>query len=186
MYFVVCFGCGMVLFCFFVFFIRTHTACCKYEAPCLIYFSTGNILFPTGLQLYQVPGMHLCSLPTMEHISLPVRRHPQHSIVVQRSVRLIVVLYLVGYNTLKQGISLIKAVTALLRESDTINKAVTALISSEAASLNKAVIVLWHTTALLRDPYYCVGSKLCLNKQKIKTCSGRQRMGFPWANVCEQ
>ena len=46
-----------------------------------------------------------------------------------------------------------KAVTALLRESHTLNKAVTALFTSKAASLNKAVIVLWDTTALLRDPY---------------------------------
>ena len=105
---------------------------------------------------------------------------------MQRSVRLIAIILYQGYNTLKQGLFLIKAVTALLRESHTLNKAVTAVFTSKAAARYKAVIVLRHTTALLRDPYYCVGSKLCLNKQKIKTCSGRQRMGFPWANVCEQ
>ena len=39
-------------------------------------------------------------------------------------------------------------------------KAVTALFTSKAASLNEAVIVLWHTNALLRDPLvwdpYCI------------------------------
>ena len=96
-------------------------------------------------------GMHLPSLPTMEHISVPVRRH---SFVVQVSVRLIdISRYNLRYYTLKQGISLSKAVTALLRESHTLNKAVTALFTSKAAALNKAVIVLWHTTALLRDPH---------------------------------
>ena len=56
-------------------------------------------------------------------------------------------------HTKTRGISLIKAVTGLLRECHTLNKAVAALSSSKAASLNKAVILLWHTTALLRDPY---------------------------------
>ena len=58
-----------------------------------------------------------------------------------------------GYNTLKQGLFLINAVTALLRESHTLNKAVTAVFTSKAAARFKAVIVLRHTTALLRDPY---------------------------------
>ena len=57
----------------------------------------------------------------------------------------------VGY-TLQQGISLIKAVGALLREHHTLNKAASALFTTKAASLNKAVIMLWHTD-LLRDPY---------------------------------
>ena len=30
--FVVCSGCGGISCFFFVFFLRTHTACCKYEA----------------------------------------------------------------------------------------------------------------------------------------------------------
>ena len=107
--------------------------------------------------------MHLPSLPTMEHISVPVRRH---SFVVQVSVRLIdISRYNLRYYTLKQGISLSKAITALLRESHTLNKAVTALFTSKAAALNKAVIVLWHTTALLRDPHciyicICTGGKI--------------------------
>ena len=41
----------------------------------------------------------------------------------------------------------------MLRKCHTLNKAVTALFTSKAASLDKAVMVLWHTTALLRDPY---------------------------------
>jgi len=97
--------------------------------------------------------MHLRSLPTMERISVPVRRHPEHYFVVQRSVRLIAIILYQGYNTLKQGLFLIKAVTALLRESHTLNKAVTAVFTSKAAARYKAVIVLRHTTALLRDPY---------------------------------
>ena len=96
--------------------------------------------------------MHLRSLPTMEHISVSVR-HPQHSFTVQRAVGLIATGNTVGCNTLKQGGSLIKAVTALLRESHALNKALTALFTSTAAARYKAVIVLWHTTALLRDPY---------------------------------
>ena len=98
--------------------------------------------------------MHLRSLPTMERISVPVRRHPEHYFVVQRSVRLIAIILYQGYNTLKQGLFLIKAVTALLRESHTLNKAVTAVFTSKAAARYKAVIVLRHTTALLRDPYW--------------------------------
>ena len=37
---------GRDFFVFFVFFffLRTHTACCKYEAPCLIYLSTSTIV----------------------------------------------------------------------------------------------------------------------------------------------
>ena len=97
--------------------------------------------------------MHLRSLPTMERISVPVRRHPEHYFVVQRSVRLIAIILYQGYNTLKQGLFHIKAVTALLRESHTLNKAVTAVFTSKAAARYKAVIVLRHTTALLRDPY---------------------------------
>ena len=97
--------------------------------------------------------MHLRSLPTMERISVPVRRHPEHYFVVQRSVRLIAIILYQGYNTLEQGLFLIKAVTALLRESHTLNKAVTAVFTSKAAARYKAVIVLRHTTALLRDPY---------------------------------
>lgn len=89
----------------------------------------------------------------MERISVPVRRHPEHYFVVQRSVRLIAIILYQGYNTLKQGLFLIKAVTALLRESHTLNKAVTAVFTSKAAARYKAVIVLRHTTALLRDPY---------------------------------
>ena len=96
--------------------------------------------------------MHLRSLPTMERISVPARRHPEHYFVVQRSVRLIAIILYQGY-TLKQGLFLIKAVTALLRESHTLNKAVTAVFTSKAAARYKAVIVLRHTTALLRDPY---------------------------------
>ena len=103
--------------------------------------------------------MHLRSLPTMERISVPVRRHPEHYFVVQRSVRLIAIILYQGYNTLKQGLFHIKAVTALLRESHTLNKAVTAVFTSKAAARYKAVIVLRHTTALLRDPY-C--KRLCL------------------------
>ena len=102
--------------------------------------------------------MHLRSLPTMERISVPVRRHPEHYFVVQRSVRLIAIILYQGYNTLKQGLFLIKAVTALLRESHTLNKAVTAVFTSKAAARYKAVIVLRHTTALLRDPYCIVFS----------------------------
>ena len=98
--------------------------------------------------------MHLRSLPTMERISVPVRRHPEHYFVVQRSVRLIAIILYQGYNTLKQGLFLIKAVTALLRESHTLNKAVTAVFTSKAAARYKAVIVLRHTTALLRDPSF--------------------------------
>ena len=71
-----------------------------------------------------------------------------------RSVRLIPgKYYTLGYNTQKQGISLIKAVTALVRESHTLKKAITALFTSKAAFLYKAVIVLWRTTALSRNPY---------------------------------
>ena len=44
--FVVCFGWGDFFFVFFFpifFLLRTHTACCKYEAAsCLIYLSTSN------------------------------------------------------------------------------------------------------------------------------------------------
>ena len=104
--------------------------------------------------------MHLRSLPTMERISVPVRRHPEHYFVVQRSVRLIAIILYQGYNTLKQGLFLIKAVTALLRESHTLNKAVTAVFTSKAAARYKAVIVLRHTTALLRDPY-CIRTRCC-------------------------
>ena len=39
-----------------------------------------------------------------------------------------------------------------MRESHTLNKAVTALFTSNAASLTKAVTALWHTTAFLRGP----------------------------------
>ena len=77
--------------------------------------------------------------------------------------RLIAIILYQGYNTLKQGLFLIKAVTALLRESHTLNKAVTAVFTSKAAARYKAVIVLRHTTALLRDPYctcYWVGSSV--------------------------
>ena len=94
----------------------------------------------------------------MERISVPVRRHPEHYFVVQRSVRLIAIILYQGYNTLKQGLFHIKAVTALLRESHTLNKAVTAVFTSKAAARYKAVIVLRHTTALLRDPYCSVCS----------------------------
>ena len=73
---------------------------------------------------------------------------------MQRSVRLIAIILYQGYNTLKQGLFLIKAVTALLRESHTLNKAVTAVFTSKAAARYKAVIVLRHTTALLRDPSF--------------------------------
>ena len=103
--------------------------------------------------------MHLRSLPTMERISVPVRRHPEHYFVVQRSVRLIAIILYQGYNTLKQGLFHIKAVTALLRESHTLNKAVTAVFTSKAAARYKAVIVLRHTTALLRDPY-CINNHI--------------------------
>ena len=48
--------------------------------------------------------------------------------------------------------SLIKTVTALLRESHTSNKAVTALFTTESASRKKAVILPWHTTTLLGEP----------------------------------
>ena len=49
--FVVCFGWGGYFFVFFRFylfvFLRTHTACCKYEAAsCLIYLSTSNEASP--------------------------------------------------------------------------------------------------------------------------------------------
>ena len=57
-------------------------------------------------------------------------------------------------NKLTLDISLIRAVTALLRECNTLNEAVIALFTSKAASPNKAVILPWHTTALLRDTYY--------------------------------
>ena len=41
--FVVCFGCGGILFFFSFFFLQTHPACCKYESTsCLIYLSTSN------------------------------------------------------------------------------------------------------------------------------------------------
>ena len=43
--FVVCFRWGGIFFCFFFafFFLRTHTACCNYEAAsCLIYLSTST------------------------------------------------------------------------------------------------------------------------------------------------
>ena len=43
--FVVCFwGGGLFRVCFFQFFycLLTHTACCKYEPPCLIYLSTST------------------------------------------------------------------------------------------------------------------------------------------------
>ena len=117
-----------------------------------------NILFPTGLQSYQ---LCICA------------RYPRWSafpslFVVTRSitsscsaVRLIAIILYKGYNTLKQGLFLIKAVTALLRESHTLNKAVTAVFTSKAAARYKAVIVLRHTTALLRDPY-------CNNTQQNK------------------
>ena len=47
----------------------------------------------------------------------------------------------------------VEAVTALLRESHTPNKTVTVLFTSTAVSPSKAVMMLWQTTALLRDPY---------------------------------
>ena len=88
--------------------------------------------------------------------SVPVRRHLQHSIDVQRSLMLIdITWYAVGCNALNKVFpSTRQAVTVLLREYHTLNKAGTALFTSKAASLNNATIVLWHTTALLRDPSF--------------------------------
>ena len=40
--FVVCFGCGSISCVFFLFFLRTHTACCKYEAALPHYLPTTN------------------------------------------------------------------------------------------------------------------------------------------------
>ena len=75
-------------FFFRFFFVRTHTACCKYEAA-LPHLPGTILLVIYYFQLVfnhirYIPGIHLRSLPTMEHIALPVRRHPQHSFVVQR------------------------------------------------------------------------------------------------------
>ena len=83
-------GCGGISL-FFVFFFPSN-AHGLLQVPgmrpsCLIFLSTSKILFPTGVQSHQAPGMHLRSLATMELLSAPVRRHPQHSFVVQRSVR---------------------------------------------------------------------------------------------------
>ena len=125
--------------------------------------------------------MHLRSLPTMERISVPVRRHPEHYFVVQRSVRLIAIILYQGYNTLKQGLFLIKAVTALLRESHTLNKAVTAVFTSKAAARYKAVIVLRHTTALLRDPY-CMVFVNCIFDMVVDT-QFHKFHGRPFARV---
>ena len=41
-YFVVCFECGGLSFFFLFHLLQTHTACCKYEPPCLIYLSTST------------------------------------------------------------------------------------------------------------------------------------------------
>ena len=72
-------------FVFFIFFSERTRPLASMRPPCLIYVSASKLLlFPTGLQSYQVPGLR--SFPTMEHISVPVRRHPQHSFVAQRSV----------------------------------------------------------------------------------------------------
>ena len=100
--------------------------------------------------------MQLRSLPTMEHISVPVRRHPQHSFV-QRSgelIALVAVLCCRVQHTKAGDISVINAVTvtALLRECHTLIKGVTAQFTHKAASLDKAVIVLWHTTAVIERP----------------------------------
>ena len=73
-------------FAFFIGFISSNAHGLLQVCGRLAAFTSLLVIYYSGLQSDQVPGMYLRSSPTMEHIFVPVHRHPQHSFVVQRSV----------------------------------------------------------------------------------------------------
>ena len=152
--FVVCPGCGGISF-FPVFFSERTRPAAGMRPFGLIYLFTSNILFPTGLDSYQpqLPGMHLSALVTHDRAYFRPCSSSPTAFLRGRFVTLITTSYYtaVGYKTLRQYFHH-EGGTALLRESHTLDKAETALFTSKASSLNKAVIVLWHTTAVIERP----------------------------------
>ena len=88
----------------------------------------------------------------MEHISIPVGRHSQHSSIVQGATRSIPIVLCCRVHWNDIHTSLARSVTALLREPYNLNNAANALSTNCAVAPHKAVVGVWHTTALFGDP----------------------------------